>query len=39
MVVYVALIFALRAITMEELQTMPGGNKLARLMRKVIKNA
>jgi len=39
MVVYVALIFALKAITMEELQTMPGGNKLARLLRKVIKNA
>ena len=37
MVIYAVLIFLLKAITVEELETMPGGTKLAKIARKFIK--
>ena len=35
--VYVILIFTVKAITMEEVERMPGGNKLAKVLRKFVK--
>lgn len=37
MVIYAVLIFLLKAITVDELETMPGGTKLAKIARKFIK--
>lgn len=37
MVIYAVLIFAVKAITVDELETMPGGTKLAKIARKFIK--
>lgn len=36
-IVYGVLIFALKAITIEEVETMPGGTKLAKIIRKFVK--
>ncbi|WP_303857423.1 putative polysaccharide biosynthesis protein [Aminicella lysinilytica] len=36
MVIYAVLIFAVKAITVDELETMPGGTKLAKIARKFI---
>lgn len=36
-IVYVILIFALKAITLDEVETMPGGTKLVKILRKFVK--
>lgn len=36
-VTYVVLIFVLKAITMEEVETMPGGTKLTKILRKFVR--
>ena len=36
-IVYVILIFALKAITLAEVETMPGGTKLVKILRKFVK--
>lgn len=37
-IVYGVLIFALKAISLEEVETMPGGTKLAKILRKFVKS-
>lgn len=36
-IVYVILIFVIKAITVDELETMPGGRKIAKIVRKVVR--
>ena len=36
-IVYLILIFTLKAITLAEVETMPGGTKLVKILRKFVK--